>query len=75
MIRPLHPLRLSKATFSRLLPRLLCSRGGGASIHGHGTGRLKAAVREALRGHPGIARAEDAPQNMGGAGVTVVTLR
>lgn len=44
-------------------------------VHGHGTGRLKAAVREALRGHPGIARVEDAPQNQGGAGATMVTLR
>ena len=44
-------------------------------VHGHGTGRLKAAVREALRGHPSIARVEDAPQNQGGAGATVVTLR
>ncbi len=44
-------------------------------VHGHGTGRLKAAVREALRGHPGITRVEDAPQNQGGAGATVVTLR
>jgi DNA mismatch repair protein MutS2 len=44
-------------------------------VHGHGTGRLKAAVREALRGHPGIAQIEDAPQAQGGAGATVVTLR
>ena len=44
-------------------------------VHGHGTGRLKTAVREALRGHPGIARVEDAPQSQGGAGATVVTLR
>ena len=44
-------------------------------VHGHGTGRLKAAVHEALRGHPGIARVEDAPQNQGGAGATVITLR
>ena len=44
-------------------------------VHGHGTGRLKAAVREALRGHPGISRVEDAPQAQGGAGATVVTLR
>ncbi|MDP1833243.1 MAG: Smr/MutS family protein [Geothrix sp.] len=44
-------------------------------VHGHGTGRLKAAVREALRGHPGIARVEDAPQAQGGAGATVVILR
>jgi len=44
-------------------------------VHGHGTGRLKAAVREALRGHPGISRVEDAPQAQGGAGATVVSLR
>ena len=44
-------------------------------VHGHGTGRLKAAVREALKGHPGIARVEDAPQNQGGAGATLITLR
>jgi DNA mismatch repair protein MutS2 len=44
-------------------------------VHGHGTGRLKAAVREALQGHPGIARIEDAPQAQGGAGATVITLK
>jgi DNA mismatch repair protein MutS2 len=44
-------------------------------VHGHGTGRLKAAVREALKGHPAISRVEDAPQAQGGAGATVVTLR
>jgi DNA mismatch repair protein MutS2 len=44
-------------------------------VHGHGTGRLKAGVREALRGHPGIAKVEDAPQNQGGAGATLITLR
>ena len=44
-------------------------------VHGHGTGRLKAAVREALRGHPGIVQVEDAPQAQGGSGATVVTLR
>ncbi len=44
-------------------------------VHGHGTGRLKAAIREALQGHPNIARIEDAPQAQGGAGATVITLR
>jgi DNA mismatch repair protein MutS2 len=44
-------------------------------VHGHGTGRLKAAVRAALKGHPGIARVEDAPQSQGGAGATLITLR
>ena len=44
-------------------------------VHGHGTGRLKAAVRLALKGHPGIAKVEDAPQSQGGAGATLITLR
>jgi DNA mismatch repair protein MutS2 len=44
-------------------------------VHGHGTGRLKAAVRQALKGHPGIAKVEDAPQSQGGAGATLITLR
>jgi len=44
-------------------------------VHGHGTGKLKAAVREALKGHPGIAKVEDAPQTQGGAGATVISLR
>ncbi len=44
-------------------------------VHGHGTGRLKAGVREALKGHPGILRVEDAPQNQGGSGATLITLR
>lgn len=44
-------------------------------VHGHGTGRLKAAVREALRGHPSIAKVEDAPQAQGGSGATMITLR
>ncbi len=44
-------------------------------VHGHGTGKLKAAVRQALQGHPGISRVEDAPQTQGGAGATMVTLR
>ena len=44
-------------------------------VHGHGTGRLKRAVLEALRGHPGIGKIEDAPQNQGGSGATLITLR
>ncbi|MCL1908928.1 MAG: Smr/MutS family protein [Holophagaceae bacterium] len=44
-------------------------------VHGHGTGRLKAAVREALHGHPNISRVEDAVQAQGGAGATVVVLK
>ena len=44
-------------------------------VHGHGTGKLKMAVRGALKGHPGISRIEDAPQNQGGAGATLITFR
>jgi DNA mismatch repair protein MutS2 len=44
-------------------------------VHGHGTGKLKAAVRAALRGHPSIAQVEDAPQAQGGAGATLISLR
>ena len=53
--------------------------GGGARfariVHGHGTGKLKMAVRGALKGHPGISRIEDAPQSQGGAGATLITFR
>ncbi len=44
-------------------------------VHGHGTGRLKAAIRECLKGHPYIQRCEDAPQSQGGAGATLITLK
>jgi DNA mismatch repair protein MutS2 len=44
-------------------------------VHGHGTGRLKKAVWEALHGHPGISCVEDAPQAQGGAGATLVSLK
>ncbi|HTL99112.1 MAG TPA: Smr/MutS family protein [Holophagaceae bacterium] len=44
-------------------------------VHGHGTGKLKMAVRGALKGHPGISRIEDAPQAQGGAGATLITFR
>ncbi|MBO0746263.1 MAG: endonuclease MutS2, partial [Candidatus Dormibacteraeota bacterium] len=44
-------------------------------VHGVGTGAVKAAVREHLRGHPLVAALEDAPQSEGGAGATLVRLR
>jgi DNA mismatch repair protein MutS2 len=44
-------------------------------VHGHGTGRLKTAVRRALKDHPNINSIEDAPQAQGGAGAPVVVLR
>ena len=43
-------------------------------VHGYGTGRLRQAVRDYLKGHPSVAGFERAPQNAGGDGVTVVTL-
>ncbi|MGC8724151.1 MAG: endonuclease MutS2 [Acidobacteriota bacterium] len=44
-------------------------------IHGLGTGRLKAGVREFLRRCPHVASWEEAPPAGGGAGVTLVSLK
>lgn len=44
-------------------------------VHGHGTGRLRQAVREHLRGHSGVASVRSGAPNEGGNGATVVTLR
>ncbi|MGI8926318.1 MAG: endonuclease MutS2 [Tepidiformaceae bacterium] len=43
-------------------------------IHGKGTGALRAAIREALTGHPLVRRFETAPANEGGEGVTIAIL-
>jgi DNA mismatch repair protein MutS2 len=43
-------------------------------IHGKGTGALRAAIREALTGHPLVRKFETAAQNEGGEGVTVAVL-
>lgn len=43
-------------------------------IHGHGTGALRAAVREELRRHPLVAHAEPAPPDQGGDGATIARL-
>jgi len=43
-------------------------------IHGKGTGALRAAIREALTGHPLVRRFESAPPNEGGEGVTIALL-
>jgi DNA mismatch repair protein MutS2 len=44
-------------------------------IHGHGTGALRKAVTEFLSEHPHVERFAAAPQDQGGSGATVVTLR
>ncbi|HEX9675835.1 MAG TPA: endonuclease MutS2 [Anaerolineales bacterium] len=43
-------------------------------VHGKGTGRLREAVREMLRGHPYVAMVEPGGPREGGEGVTVVHL-
>lgn len=54
---------------------LLASRGQVRVIHGHGSGRLRQAVREHLRGHRGIADVRSGAPNEGGDGATVVTFQ
>jgi len=44
-------------------------------VHGHGTGALRRAIGELLKGHPHVMRFSSAPPNQGGAGATVVELR
>ncbi|MBZ0236137.1 MAG: Smr/MutS family protein, partial [Deltaproteobacteria bacterium] len=44
-------------------------------VHGHGTGALRAAVRERLSAHPAARRARPGEASEGGDGVTVVLLR
>ncbi|HEX2162534.1 MAG TPA: Smr/MutS family protein [Thermoanaerobaculia bacterium] len=54
---------------------LLASRAEVRVVHGHGSGRLRQAVREHLRGHPAVAAQRPGEANEGGNGATVVTLR
>jgi len=54
---------------------LLSSRKEVRVIHGHGTGRLRQAVREHLRAHRGVSELRSGAVNEGGDGATVVTLR
>jgi DNA mismatch repair protein MutS2 len=54
---------------------LLAARREVRVIHGHGTGRLRQAVREHLRSHPAVGDLRGGEANEGGNGATVVTLR
>jgi DNA mismatch repair protein MutS2 len=44
-------------------------------VHGHGTGRLRDALRAFLREHPLVASVSPAPDNQGGNGATIVELK
>jgi DNA mismatch repair protein MutS2 len=44
-------------------------------VHGHGTGALRKAIADLLRNHPHVARFNQAPQDQGGAGATLVELK
>jgi DNA mismatch repair protein MutS2 len=44
-------------------------------VHGHGTGALRRAIGDLLKGHPHVARFLAAPQDQGGSGATLVELR
>ncbi|MGA9995051.1 MAG: endonuclease MutS2 [Pyrinomonadaceae bacterium] len=44
-------------------------------VHGIGTGALRNAIANLLRGHPHVERFAQAPQDQGGAGATVVELK
>ena len=54
---------------------LLASRSSVRVVHGHGSGRLRSAVRDHLRGHPAVADQRPGRREEGGDGATVVTLR
>ena len=44
-------------------------------VHGHGTGKLREAIREYFRKNPLVADVSAAPDNQGGGGATIVTLK
>ncbi len=54
---------------------LLASRKEVRVVHGHGSGRLRQAVRQHLRSHRGVAGIRAGAPNEGGDGATVVTFR
>jgi DNA mismatch repair protein MutS2 len=54
---------------------LLAGRGEIRVVHGMGTGRLRAAIREYLAEHPAVASFRAGERGEGGAGVTVAQVR
>jgi DNA mismatch repair protein MutS2 len=54
---------------------LLAGREEVRVVHGHGTGRLRDAVRQHLRAHPEVAAVRPGVEGEGGNGATVVRLR
>jgi DNA mismatch repair protein MutS2 len=44
-------------------------------VHGHGTGKLRDALRAFLREHPLVSNVSPAPDNQGGNGATIVELK
>lgn len=54
---------------------LLASRSEVRVVHGHGSGQLRKAVREHLRGHPAVASHRAGTPEEGGDGATVVVLK
>jgi len=53
---------------------LLTGRSSLRIVHGHGTGRLAAAVREFLDTHPGVAAHRPGEPREGGLAVTIAVL-
>ncbi len=63
-------------TLDRFLDRaLLAAHPAVRIIHGHGSGRLRAAVRRHLRGHPAVASQRPGGAREGGDGATVAELQ
>jgi DNA mismatch repair protein MutS2 len=54
---------------------LMASRDVAFFVHGHGTGALRAAIREHLKAHSAVDRFRAGEQNEGGDGVTVAFLK
>ena len=54
---------------------LLAGAGRFRVVHGHGTGRLRAGLRDHLRKHPAVSRLRAADPREGGNGATIVEMK